>query len=592
MNTKNLVICTLAILVMASFGFIILQDESDAATTEFVNYNGEINNGTITLRITDYLLPGAYHADIGMAAFIGTLESDSDILVLKNMSPEDYSLTEGNWNGIYLKDGDNNNVAIFSITVYKVTLDSNGGIGDRTMYASGTVTAPGKGTMSNGDRTFLGWATSATGPAVWQPGADITINQNTTLYAVWSGSGSYTIKFVDTDGSTITEISGPAGSPVAAPTNPTKEGYTFAGWDKEIPTTMPAENITITAQWTINQYTVKFIADGVIVQETTQDYGSAITAPADPTKEGYTFAGWDSSITTVPAMDVEFNAQWTINQYTVKFIADGVIVQETTQDYGSAITAPADPTKEGYAFVGWMPDVPATVPANNLEFVADFAPTGTPTYTITTEIIRGNGTITPSFTVYENRNATVEIVAGNVDLIERIVVDDIEIQNVDGTIRFVQTFQQVTTNHEVSVEFRAAALYDVDLTVGNHGNAMITGLSQDGKIIEGRGATLHVDPSFGYVATVKVNGNEVELTDDEYFLVAQNTTVDVSFTLVVIDDGDDEDDKPSTPTTPVTPETPESGDSDDGDNITTIAIAAAAVVAVIAALSLVLLRKD
>ena len=84
------------------------------------------------------------------------------------------------------------------------------------------------------------------------------------------------------------------------------------GWDKEIPQTMPAENITITAQWKINQYTITFdTAGGSEVAPITQDYNTQITAPANPTREGYAFNGWDKEIPqTMPAENITITAQW------------------------------------------------------------------------------------------------------------------------------------------------------------------------------------------------------------------------------------------------------------------------------------------
>lgn len=76
---------------------------------------------------------------------------------------------------------------------------------------------------------------------------------------------------------------------------------------------MPAENMTLTAQWRINQYTITFDTDGgSAIAPITQDYGTAITAPAAPTKTGYTFAGWDRTIpNTMPAEDLTLTARWT-----------------------------------------------------------------------------------------------------------------------------------------------------------------------------------------------------------------------------------------------------------------------------------------
>ena len=140
---------------------------------------------------------------------------------------------------------------------------------------------------------------------------DTAVTGNMTLTAKWTAN-SYTITFGTDGGSAVAPITQDYGTAIAAPANPTREGYTFMGWDKEIPTTMPAENMTITAQWRINQYTVTFDTDGgSAVASITQDYGTAITAPADPTREGYTFMGWDKKIpTTMPAGDMTITAKW------------------------------------------------------------------------------------------------------------------------------------------------------------------------------------------------------------------------------------------------------------------------------------------
>ena len=214
--------------------------------------------------------------------------------------------------------------------------------------------------------TFKGWS-----PAFFKdttvPAHDVTYN------ALWSVN-QYTITFDTDGGSEIAPIIQNYESAVMAPVIPTKTGYTFAGWDREFPVIMPAENITLKAQWTLSQYTITFDTDGGSeVAPITQDYTSAVTAPADPTKTGYTFAGWNKEIpTTMPAENMTVKAQWTVNQYTVKFVADGTVVSEATLDFGSAITVPEAPAKEGYTFKGWSPEVDETVPANDMEYVAEY----------------------------------------------------------------------------------------------------------------------------------------------------------------------------------------------------------------------------
>ena len=138
---------------------------------------------------------------------------------------------------------------------------------------------------------------------------------------------------------------------------------------------MPAENVTVTAQWEINRYTVTFdTAGGSEIAPITQDYGTAIAAPADPTREGYTFIGWDREIpANMPAENVTLTAQWEINRYTVTFDTNGGSeIAPITQDYGTAITAPADPTREGYTFIGWDKAIPATMPAENVTVTAQW----------------------------------------------------------------------------------------------------------------------------------------------------------------------------------------------------------------------------
>ncbi len=198
--------------------------------------------------------------------------------------------------------------------------------------------------------------------------------ENCTLYAQWV-INRYTITFNTAGGSEIAPITQDYGTAITAPADPTREGYTFIGWDKAIPTTVPAENMTVTAQWDINQYTITFdTAGGSEIAPITQDYGTAITAPADPTREGYTFIGWDKAIpTTMPAENMTVTAQWEINQYTIIFdTAGGSEITPITQDYDTAITAPADPTREGYTFIGWDKAIPTTMPAENMTVTAQW----------------------------------------------------------------------------------------------------------------------------------------------------------------------------------------------------------------------------
>ena len=178
----------------------------------------------------------------------------------------------------------------------------------KQVLPSGTLATRPDAPAATPGYTFGGW-NKADGTA-WDYASD-KVTDNITLYAKWAAN-TYTITFDTAGGSEIAPITQDYGTVITAPEAPTREGYTFIGWDKEIPTTMPAENITVKAQWEINQYTIAFdTAGGSEIAPITQDYDTAITAPADPTREGYTFIGWDKAIPeTMPAENITLKAKW------------------------------------------------------------------------------------------------------------------------------------------------------------------------------------------------------------------------------------------------------------------------------------------
>ena len=178
----------------------------------------------------------------------------------------------------------------------------------KQVLPSGTLATRPDAPAATPGCTFGGW-NKADGTA-WDYASD-KVTDNITLYAKWAAN-TYTITFDTAGGSEIAPITQDYGTVITAPEAPTREGYTFIGWDKEIPTTMPAENMTVTAQWEINQYTITFDTNGGSeIAPITQDYGTAITAPEAPTREGYTFIDWDREIpTTMPAENITLKARW------------------------------------------------------------------------------------------------------------------------------------------------------------------------------------------------------------------------------------------------------------------------------------------
>ena len=253
--------------------------------------------------------------------------------------------------------------ALWSINQYTFSFDADGGsdVAAITQNYGTKIDSPTAPTKTG--YTFAGWV-----PAI----PETVPAENMSFKAQWT-INQYTLTFDADNGTEATVITQDFGTKFDTPADPTREGYTFAGWDMDIPETIPAENMSFTAKWIANQYTLTFDSDGGSdVAAITQDYGTKIETPAAPTKTGYTFAGWDNEIPeTMPAESMSFKAQWTINQYTLTFNADnGTEDVEITQDYGTKFDTPADPTREGYTFAGWDMDIPETIPAENMSFTA------------------------------------------------------------------------------------------------------------------------------------------------------------------------------------------------------------------------------
>lgn len=200
-------------------------------------------------------------------------------------------------------------------------------------------------------------------------------------------TANYTVTFDTDGGSEVASQTVPYGGQAAVPVAPAKPGYTFAGWyldgkayDFDAPVT---ENLTLTANWTVNRYTITFDTDGgSAIAPITQDYGTAVTAPADPTRTGYTFAGWTPEIpAAMPAEDLTIKAKWTVNTYTITYDLDGGTAEGNPASYtveSGAITL-AEPAKPGYTFTGWSgTDLEG---ADNLDVTIPAGSTGDRSYT-------------------------------------------------------------------------------------------------------------------------------------------------------------------------------------------------------------------
>jgi len=212
---------------------------------------------------------------------------------------------------------------------------------------------------SKAGSTFTGWDSI---PAT-MPANDVTIN------ATFSAN-TYNANFY-VDGVLYQAVPTEFGAQIIPPTDPSKTGYTFTGWDS-IPASMPANDVTINAQFAVKSYKVTYLVDGGLYTDAMWEYGATIVPPADPAKEGNTFDGWDALPATMPANDVTVNAQFTVNTYNADFYVDGVLYQTVPTKFGDVILPPNAPSKAGYTFTGWE-TIPLSMPASAVSINAQFA---------------------------------------------------------------------------------------------------------------------------------------------------------------------------------------------------------------------------
>ena len=199
------------------------------------------------------------------------------------------------------------------------------------------------------------------------------------------GNSSEDIQIIVKNGSTFTA---PASNGLTRPDGDTDNYFMWLdgnGNSYEPGGSVPADVTELTAQWTAPTYAVTLntnggtIADGKDV--TGYTYGVGATLPTDVTRTGYTFKGWydNEGLTSDPVTAIgntetgnkEYWAKWEINQYTITVKPENGKADITiTQDYGTNITAPADPTRDGYTFMGWDREIPKTMPAENITLKA------------------------------------------------------------------------------------------------------------------------------------------------------------------------------------------------------------------------------
>ena len=277
--------------------------------------------------------------------------------------------------------------------------------------------------------TFAGW-TSKEVKAV--NGKFTMPAKNVTLKAKWNVN-KYTIKWVNWDGSEVrTDTEVAYGTELKAPADPTREAdaeytYTFAGWTPKIETV--TGDATYKAKYTkeANSYTLTYDLDGGEWENDTtytytKKYNEEVEVKADPTKTGYTFAGWTSAEVevvngkfTMPAKNVTLTAKWNVNKYTIKWVNwdDSEVRTDTEVAYGTELEAPANPTREAdaeytYTFAGWTPKIETVT--GDATYKAKYTKEAN-SYTLTYDLDGGEWENDTTYTYTKKYNEEVEVKA-------------------------------------------------------------------------------------------------------------------------------------------------------------------------------------
>ena len=430
-----------------------------------------------------------------------------------------------------------------------VTLDLGGGtLGNSSdaiqiiVKTGESFTAPASDglTRPNGDAgSFFMWLGSngklyAPGASVPADVTELTVQWTAPTYAVTLNTNGGTIA----DGKDVTGYTYGVGTTL--PTDVTRTGYTFKGWyDNENLTGSPVTaiggaetgNKEYWAKWEINQYTIAFDTNGGSeIAPITQDYGTEITAPDNPTRKGYTFKGWDKEIPeTMPADNITVKAQWEINQYTITFDTNGGSeIAPITQDYGTEITAPADPTRKGYTFKGWDKEIPETMPAENLTITARWRDTEKPTGEIIIGTNKWNEFLNElTFGIFfkDTQEVTINAVDNSGVVFVSYLVTDKELSEAELNSLVFRAYEEpfcIDPNGEyiiyvmlVDENINITYLRSDRLTLDNI-QPVISGIENGKTYCEAQ--TVTVDEK--YVDTVTVNGTAVTLDTDGCFVLS------------------------------------------------------------------------
>ena len=357
------------------------------------------------------------------------------------------------------------------------------------------------------------------------------------------GGSSDAIQIIVKNGSTFTA---PASDGLTRPDGDTDNYFMWLdgnGNSYEPGGSVPADVTELTVQWTAPTYTVTLHTNGGTINSgnvTEYTYGVGATLPAadDMTYTGHTFKGWydnenltGSPVTAIGGAETgnkEYWAKWEINQYTITFDTNGGSeIAPITQDYGTEITAPDNPTRKGYTFKGWDKEIPETMPAENLTITARWKDTEKPTGEIIIGTNKWNEFLNKlTFGIFfkDTQEVTINAVDNSGVVFVSYLVTDKELSEAELNSLVFRAYEEpfsIDPNGEyivyvmlVDENINITYLRSDRITLDNI-QPVISGIENGKTYCEAQ--TVTVDEK--YVDTVTVNGTAVTLDADGGFVL-------------------------------------------------------------------------
>ena len=346
-----------------------------------------------------YTYTGTVPADAPTLPAASSAEVGAEVTVASAPSMDGYTFDGWYYDGVKY-DGETNtkftmpaeNVTLtgsWTAIEYDLIIDANGGqFADGTQQytdslpAGADLNAPADPTKTGFD--LIGWTDNNGNSYEMLP--EKMPAGDTTFTAVWKEQETpkHTITYYLVEGGNVYAIGTYAeGETMTHPVVGEYEGIIYDGWvDKNgnpIQSVMGTTDLVAYAVPVgVKEYKATFVVDGTVIQQKNVKVGTVIDVPADPTKEGYLFSGWYPTVPEyMPAEDVTFTATFVkepveYKEYSARYVVDDKTYALYVLEEGDVIPVPEDPKKFGFKFVGWEPEVPATMPGENLEFVAQW----------------------------------------------------------------------------------------------------------------------------------------------------------------------------------------------------------------------------